>query len=387
MKWFEFVFSDQPRLRYRRHVIFWITWWLYFAGSFFFAQQGFDHAGSAKWIFIILIESFLLLLCHVFIVYTTIYLLLPRFIEKKRLLPNAAILLVTIAITIAWSYLCYAILFPFLNASFHLSTAITKTILFWSSITAGFISALKVVAAAVGIKLLKYWWLKQKENERLEKEKIAVELQLLKAQIHPDILFSSLDSIYTYTLHDSGKASGLLLKLSDLLSYILYECDQPEVPLEKEIKMIRDYMTLQKTRMGEKLEDSISVKGDAKDKMIAPLLLLPFLENSLSYCGHDKLEKTWINIDIRIEKDELIMKLVNGKLADQEIPVAPHENGLGNVNKRLQLLYPGKSELRVHAEREFMMTYLKLRLEPTSPIEGLKTDKTEMATDKKNYGA
>lgn len=362
MKWFDLVFSDHPRLRYRRHVIFWITWWVYFAGSYFFTQQGADQAGSAKWISIILIKSLLLLLCHAFIVYVSIYLLLPRFIKKEKWISFCAILLIAVAITVAWGYFCYAVMFPMLDHLFQISSIITNKVLLWNSVSAGLISSLKVVIAAVAIKLLKHWYLKQKENERLEKEKIALELQLLKAQIHPDILFSSLEKIYSYAMSDPSKASALLLKLSDLLSYILYECEQPEVLLEKEIKMIRDYLALEKTRMGDQLEIVLSVKGDVQGKMIVPLLLLPFLENSLSYCDHQKLEKTWINVDFRIEENELTLKLVNGKSSDREVPVASHENGLSNVYKRLHLLYPDKNELRILTEPEVMMTFLKINL-------------------------
>jgi sensor histidine kinase YesM len=373
MKWFELVFSDQLRLRYRRHAIFWITWWIYFAGSYFFTQQGTDQSGSAKWIFIILIKSFLLLLCHAFMVYVSIYLLLPRVIKKRRWFSFSSIVAAAVAITIAWGYFCYAVLFPRLDHLFGFST---KPIFFWNSIAAGLISSFKVVIAAVGIKLLKHWWQKQKENERLEKEKIAVELQLLKAQIHPDVLFSSLDAVYLFAQNNPHKASELLLKLSDLLSYVLYECEQAEVPLEKELKMIKDYMALQKTGTNDQLEVSITVKGDAKDKMIAPLLLLPFLENSLSYCNQHKLEKAWVNVDMKIDKGELVMKLVNGKSAEQQVAIAPFENGLSNVNKRLQLLYPEKNELRIHTEPEVMMTYLKIKLMTRPEFESPKPELT-----------
>ena len=199
---------------------------------------------------------------------------------------------------------------------------------------------------------------------RLEKEKINVELQLLKAQIHPDFLFSSLDNIYLFAQNnDALRASSLLLKLSDLLSYMLYECDKEFVPLDKEIKMIKDYMMLEKTRIGNRLEMDISIKGDTDDKMIAPLLLLPFIENSFLYCDNEKLEKNWINLYLRIEDDELTMKLVNGKPADKDTPPLPEQNGLANVHKRLQLLYPGNNEVRIHSDPEIMMTFLKIKLE------------------------
>jgi LytS/YehU family sensor histidine kinase len=135
-------------------------------------------------------------------------------------------------------------------------------------------------------------------------------------------------------------------------------------------------MALQKTGMNDELEISITVKGNAKGKTIAPLLLLPFLENSLSYCNQHRLEKTWVSVNIKIENDELFMKLVNGKSAEQQVAIAPFDNGLSNVNKRLQLLYPGKNELRIHAEPEVMMTYLKIKLMTRPEFESTKTELT-----------
>ena len=366
MKWFELVFSDQRSQRYKRHVIFWITWWVYFSGSYFFTQQGFAQAGSAKWVLIILIKSLLLLLCHLFIVYVSICLLLPRFIKKEKWISFIGILFTSIAITIAWGYFCYAVLFPLLENLFQLPGTVTKKILLWNSISAGLISSLKVVIAAVAIKLLKHWWFKQKENERLEKEKIVVELQLLKAQIQPEVLFSSLEHIHRFAQENPPKASAMLLKLSDLLSYVLYECDQSEVALQKELKMINNYLALQKTATNDKLEISMTVKGNSEDKMIAPLVLLPFLENSLEYCNQHQLEKKWVSVDIKIGNDELIMKLVNGKSVEQSIPATPFQNGLGQINKRLQLLYPDQNEIRIHTEPEVMMTYLKIILNPVN---------------------
>jgi sensor histidine kinase YesM len=365
MNWHDFLFSDRPRLRYTRHAIFWTAWWFYFAGTYFYEQQGFDQAGSAKWIFIILFKSFFLLLGHAFMVYMVIYFLLPRFAFKNLYFFFTAGILITVAIILAWAYFCYDLLFPSFDTWLNLPSGITKNILLWSSIAAGLISALKVVAAATAIKLLKRWYLKQKENERLEKEKINVEFKLLKAQIHPDFLFSSLDNIYLFTLKDSARASELLLKLSDLLSYMLYECDQPAVLLERELKMVKDYMGLEKTRMGNRLEMDMSVKGDTSGKMIAPLLLLPFIKNSFLYCDNIKLEKTWINLDLRIEHDDLTLKLINGKPPDKMVPDLLHENGLANVQKRLDILYPGASEIRILEEPEMMMTFLKLKLNNT----------------------
>jgi len=381
MKWHDLVFIDEPRMRWRRHVLFWVVWLVYFTGTFFYKEQPFIKDGWLLWTTTLFIKSIFILCGHAFICYITIYFLLPQFLLKGRYFSFTGLLVISGIIVTVWTYLCYAWLFPVIDSNFHSSTAVAANVLLWNSILGGFLSSLKLVAIAATIKLLKRWWLKQNENMRLEKEKINVELQLLKAQIHPDFLFSSLDNIYLFAQNnDSPRASLLLLKLSDLLSYMLYECDKPLVPLNKEIQMVKDYMMLEKTRIGKRLEMDLSVKGNADDKMIAPLLLLPFIENSFSYCDNEQLEKTWINLDLRIGEDELTMKLVNGKPVDKTVPGLPEENGLANVHKRLNLLYPGSNELKIQAGPELMITFLKIK--PLSSKQEFEELKSEMINEK-----
>ncbi|HEU4860758.1 MAG TPA: histidine kinase, partial [Chitinophagaceae bacterium] len=199
---------------------------------------------------------------------------------------------------------------------------------------------------------------KQKEKERIEKEKLITDLQLMKAQIRPGFLFNSLDQIYDAAQKNSPQAPELLLKLADLLSYLLYECEEPKVRLEKELTMMKEYMALEKARHGNRLELETVLKGDTGDKTIAPLLLLPFIENSFKHCGCQD-EQPWINLDISIENEILSMKLINGvdpaktKVSTQEIM---------NVEKRLQLLYPGKHELKKYVENEIYVVLLKINL-------------------------
>jgi LytS/YehU family sensor histidine kinase len=139
----------------------------------------------------------------------------------------------------------------------------------------------------------------------LEREKINAELQLLKAQIHPAFLFNTLNNIITHAQVASPVAPEMLIKLSDLLSYMLYECDLPEVSLEKEISMVKDYMALEKTRQGERLEMTIHTNGNVSGQTISPLILLPFIDNSLSYCSNERLEQAWINLDITLDGNNL----------------------------------------------------------------------------------
>lgn len=363
MNWYEFIFSDKRSHRLQRHLAFWLLWWLYFTISYYHYQQtGLQKVEFEKWSFPFFIKTLLLLSIHVAACYCFINYLLPRFLLKAKYI---ALLTGTLGlgafILLASSFL-HQVVFPFINSSFKYHQALISQNIWWTSLSAGLLSAPKVIAAASAIKLMKRWFLKQKEKERVEKEKLMADLQLLKAQVRPGFLFNSLDSIHIHSLNNSSRAAALLLKLSDLLSYTLYESDHVLVPLEKEIKIIRDYMAIEKTRMGSRIEMDIAIKGDTDDKMIAPLLLLPFIENSFANCDNKNLEKSWINLELRIENNSLAMKLIVGK-PDEAMPIDVEGEDLANVLKRLEILYPGRYEFRKIIEAEMMMTYLKIQLD------------------------
>ena len=373
MQWHEFIFSNQSRHRLRRHLAFWLLWLIYIVFTIFFTQKlsgigfylyqpGLNELGYLQYSILVLLKSVLLLFTHLFFCYAIIYFFLPNYLSKKKYLHLLKGVLLLCALGVPLGYFLYSLVYPSVDRMFSLHlTEVNKNIL-WASISAGLIGSIKVTLVAVAITLLKRWWLKQKEKEKLEKEKIDTELQLLKAQIHPAFLFSTLNNIISHARMASPKAPEMLIKLSDLLSYMLYECDVSEVGLEKEISMLKDYMALEKTRQGESLEMTVQINGNANGKMITPLILLPFTDNSLAYCNDEHLEHAWINLDITIVDNNLSMKLING------LPVAKtgETNGdkqrLVNVQKRLQLLYPGRHELKIKTEQELLMVHLNLKL-------------------------
>jgi two-component system, LytTR family, sensor histidine kinase AlgZ len=222
-----------------------------------------------------------------------------------------------------------------------------------------FFALIAVWSFTTTIVLFKHWLKKQQEWMLAEKEKVTAELQLLKAQVHPHFLFNTLNNIYSFSLENSPKTPQLILKLSSLLNYILYDCKTDEVLLEKEISVMRDYIGLEKERYGNKLEISINVEGDIQDKFIAPLLLLPFLENAFKHGTSEQLEKPWLSMDISVKENILRCKIVNSKNED----VLLRENGIGimNVKKRLAFLYPGMHELKIDNEADFFIVSLLLQ--------------------------
>jgi len=183
---------------------------------------------------------------------------------------------------------------------------------------------------------------------------------LLKAQVHPHFLFNTLNNIYSFSLENSPKTPALILKLSSLLSYMLYDCKTEEVLLEKELEIMKNYIDLEKERYGNKIEISWSVEGDIKDKYIAPLLMLPFLENGFKHGTSEQLEKPWLSVDISLRNDILKCKMANSK--NEYVSFSDNGIGIQNVKKRMAFIYPDKHDLRLNDEGNFFVVSLLLEL-------------------------
>ena len=188
-----------------------------------------------------------------------------------------------------------------------------KNVTVWLSLLAGLRGGITIGGLAAAIKLMKHWYVKEQRNLQLQKENTESQLQLLKAQVHPHFLFNTLNNIYSYTQDSSPTASRLITKLSDLLRFVLYEGSQPTVTLDRELKMIQDYIALEKVRYGNKLDLDIQLPEKTNNLFIAPLLLLPLIENCFKHGTSSMIEQPWISLHVTIRDTQMHMKLVNGK--------------------------------------------------------------------------
>ncbi|HEY0678533.1 MAG TPA: histidine kinase, partial [Chitinophagaceae bacterium] len=173
-------------------------------------------------------------------------------------------------------------------------------------------------------------------------------------------LFNTLNNIYSFSLENSTKTPGMILKLSSLLSYMLYDCKAEEVLLEKEIEVMKNYIDLEKERYGNNIDISLNIEGDVKNKFIAPLLLLPFLENAFKHGTSEQLEKPWLSVDITVKEFTMRCKIANSK--NEFVPFSKTGIGIQNVKKRLRFLYPDNHELKISDEGAFFVVSLMVKL-------------------------
>lgn len=216
---------------------------------------------------------------------------------------------------------------------------------------------------------LKYTWMaitNQNKVLELQKDNLQLELNALKAQINPHFLFNTLNNIYALALSKSGKTPEMILKLSDMMRYLLYECNASKVTLKKEIQFLFDFIDLEKIRHDQQVEINFSVTGNTDDLSIEPLLLIPFIENCFKHGVNSQIGKGYVDIVLGIENNKLALLATNTfaeKINDERKNTGI---GLVNVKKRLSLLYPLKHKLTISSEKDTFTVSLEINMNPAS---------------------
>ena len=363
MEKYPFIFSNERTYRLRRHLTFWACWWAFSSVIYSFSAPAL-RLSYFKRLPVSAIESFFYLAPHMFLSYSLIYFVVPRLLLKGKYLQSlvAVISLFVMTAAISTSVGIY-LLVPFRTALLGRTSLPIHLyeVNFYLGLLAGLRGGITVGGLAAAIKLSKYWYIKEQRNLQLQKENIASQLQLLKAQVHPHFLFNTLNNIYANTLATAPAASGMIMGLSQLLRYMLYECNQPLVLLNREIAMMKEYIALEQTRYGNGLDVHLELPEVENDLVIAPLILLPFVENCFKHGTSNMLDQPWISMQLSVEEDWLRMKLLNGK--PEETPPSSAGIGLANVSKRLELLYPDKYQLTITNEPDVYIVNLRIMLE------------------------
>lgn len=340
------------------HIFFWLMVLLFY--TVFYGHQRQEYYKTFVYVC-------LLLPVTIGITYLMIYFLIPRYLLQR----SYGYFFLFFAYTLLFSVwlesliICLAFITIAENKVTNLNPA-TFDIFFL------IVSMYLVVFLAIAIKILKQWYVIQQANHLLANARLEAELKLkeaelslLKAQIHPHFLFNTLNNLYGLTLEKSEDAPEIVLKISALLDYLLYKCNSPKVALTQEIEYIQNYMALEKIRYNENLKVQFTIKGKVKHKLIAPMLILPFVENSFKHGVSQGLEHARISIQLLVEGNAMQLKVINSKVPDQAKATQLDTSGIGlqNVKKRLDLLYMDKYQLNISDKETQYLVHLNLELE------------------------
>lgn len=212
------------------------------------------------------------------------------------------------------------------------------------------------------IELTLYAISKEKENVALEKEKLIAENNFLKAQINPHFLFNALNNIYTLILSKSEKAPENLMRLSNMLRYMVYDCTAKFVPIQKEIEYLNQYLSLVHLKDSKGLNITSNINITNRDLMVPPLLFIPFIENAIKHSNIDDTVNGWINFSID-ENGRTIKYLVENSHSVHNSSKVEH-NGIGidNIRKRLELSYPETHIIKIEKSDDKFTAFMKLSL-------------------------
>ncbi len=339
------------RYRIWWHVLFWagifLMYWITYGG---YMDRYYEE-------FII---SLSLLPSRLIGTYVFLYLVLP-FVTKKKNFLVFGILVVCHAFFygfIIWaSYLftnSYTGYYDFSHYSlFHVPKIFNKLVANYG-----------IPVLAASIKIFKKWYIDDQKNKKLAEEKLAAELSFLKSQVHPHFLFNTLNNLYALTLIKSDRTPGVVLKLSDLLDYMIYKSNDDFVPLKKELEILEGYIELEKIRYNERLDLTYKIEGKVDGHQIAPLVLLPFIENSFKHGASNDRDKPNIQVYLKIGMDCLQLKVLNSipkeKEEKKKDKSVSEGIGLKNVQRRLELIYPRQHELLIKAGKNQFEVDLKI---------------------------
>ncbi|MCO5936523.1 histidine kinase [Mucilaginibacter sp. RB4R14] len=234
-----------------------------------------------------------------------------------------------------------------------------KTITFWQYAFSTLFTSIIFIFLSTVLKFTIDWFLNERVQRDLENQRLSAELSFLKSQINPHFLFNSLNSIYSLAYQKSDTTPEAILKLSEIMRYMLYECNDNRVELTKELQYLQNYIDLQKIRFGNNAFINFEVTGEVTNQHIVPLLLISFIENAFKHgVANDALSP--ILLKINIEDGKLYFFIQNKKHTHNRD--SSGGIGLANVRRRLDLLYPGKYNLDIRDEADTFTVQLSLVL-------------------------
>jgi two-component system LytT family sensor kinase len=340
------------------HSLFWLAYYLFYSLVVIF---GIYQVHDLTFYFqLVLFFPF-----DIALVYFNFYVLIPRFLTSRKYFYYGVSLTVVVLISACVSLLIKQMYAHFGSALFAMSSAFN-----FADLGGAVIERFYLLGLTAAIKLSKDWIQSQQLMKERERQYLETELNFLKSQIQPHFFFNTLNNLYSLTLKKSDLAPEIVLKLSDLMSYMLYESNTAKVSLGKEINYLQNYLDLEKLRFGGRLTVSFEIGGPIEQVSIPPMILILFVENSFKHGLKDNIHKIKIDISLKAEKESLFFSIKNPVSPDR-VPTGTRAAeaggtaagttrgtaagiGLKNVKRRLEILYGRNYELDIaETDREY----------------------------------
>lgn len=285
--------------------------------------------------------------------------LIPRFFSKQQYKLYITLMLVL--------YIGTVLINSVLDHFYTISLFSSEKEPFFSEILLNFQTKTLILSLSIAYGLTKNWLISKKMQQQLASDKLSAELKYLKAQINPHFLFNTLNMAFASAIKSNDEVTAdIIEKLSGLMRYVLYESNEDKVILEKEINYIDNYINLQLQRLSPEIASQVKyeVKGNFQKLKIAPMILIPFIENVFKH-GIMLSKKAEMSIFIFLSSDTLILETRNLK---NNSPVGTNKEhsgiGMKNVKERLLLLYPNQHQLEIKNEEHFFQVRLEIQLKP-----------------------
>ncbi len=345
------------------HIVFWLAALAFY--TIYFGQRQ-DAYGQS------LIFVSLLLPITIATTYFLLYRLIPRYLLTRRYGFFALYFCYTLILSLYLELLLVVVLYVTV-AEYQALVVATGLVDLLDVIVGMYL----VVFLATALHLLKRWYSMQAVNAQLERAHLEAEvklkeaqLKLLKSQIHPHFLFNTLNNLYGLTLEQSDRAPDVVLRISEMLDYMLYRGNAPRVPLTSEIEHLRNYLALEQLRYDDRVRITFETEGTFEAVDIAPLLLIPFVENSFKHGVSQSSGTGWVRLHLSQCDGVLVFTVENSKGLEQpaEPRVIAEGIGLNNVKQRLDLLYPQRHSLTITEQKHDFKVVLSLHLEPESAL-------------------
>lgn len=300
------------------------------------------YQGTDAGLFFTFANNLIIISFYAAVVYFNIYYLIPEYLTKYKLLTYTLLLFGScLVITPLREIFLY-----FLYAWFS-NTDAQKLLL--ENVMFQFLSVFLVVSFSTVLKIISDWVRHSRERQELQRRTMQSELRFLKSQINPHFLFNTLNNLYALTLKKDDSAPEIVIKLSEMMRYMLYECNEKRVLLQKEINYIKNYLDLEALRQGKNVSIEFEVNGRVTDQQIAPLMFIPFLENSFKHGLNHLITEGFVKIIMNVDDQEVNFYIENSKADRIATPTRGKSGGIGlvNVRRRLDLLYPDQYDLSV----------------------------------------